>query len=249
MNTFLAALGSKLAERWLTLLIMPGALYLTTVTVAVSLGHRRWYDLSLLRDDLNRIAAEPALTSPGAIVVGLAGLLAGAAGLALAVQALAWVVERLWLLEPRGALARHLTSRRLVRWDQAQQEFEHALAEAGHAQITGAPDAGELVQKAERLNAARNRIALTAPRRPFWLGDRLASVDYRIHEKYQLDLASAWPRLWLIAPAATRAELGTARTALSTASRLIAWAITYLALGAIWWPAVVIGTVAGAIGW
>lgn len=233
MNTFLEALGGKLAERWLTLLIMPGALYLTVATIAVSLGHRRWYDLSLLRDGLNRIAIEPALRSPGAIAVALAGLLAGAAGLALAVQALGWAVERLWLIEPRGALTRRLTSRRLARWDQAQQEFQHALVEAGRAQIAGAPDVRELVRKAERLNAARNHIALTAPRRPFWLGDRLASVDYRIHEKYQLDLVSTWPRLWLVAPDATRAELGTARTALSTASRLIAWAATYLALGAI----------------
>lgn len=34
MNAFLGELGKKLAERWLTLLVLPGLLYITVITVA-----------------------------------------------------------------------------------------------------------------------------------------------------------------------------------------------------------------------
>jgi hypothetical protein len=249
MTKFLEALAGKLAERWLTLLLLPGALYLAAVTVAVELGHRRWYDLSLLRDSLTRIATDPVTNSPGAVVLGLAGLLAAATAFGIAAQALGTSVWRWWLIQAHGPVSLWLTARRAARWDRAHREFQDALLVAGQAQLDGTPNAPELVRAAEHRNAVLTRIAPVRPQRPFWLGDRIAAVDRRVLERYQLDLASAWPRLWLVMPDATRAELGTAQITVSNIARLSGWAVCYLALGMIWWPAAVIGAITVVTAW
>ena len=41
MNAFLGELGRKLAERWVTLLLLPGALYVGVVTAASVLAARK----------------------------------------------------------------------------------------------------------------------------------------------------------------------------------------------------------------
>jgi hypothetical protein len=249
MTKFLETLAQKLAERWLTLLLLPGALYLAAVTVAVQLGHHHWYNLYLLHEGLTRIAADPVTSSPGAIVLGLAGLLVAATAFGIAAQALGTLVLRWWLMQAHGPVGRWLTARRVARWDRAYRRFQDALLIAGRAQVDGAPDAPELVRAAERLNATLTRIALVRPQRPFWLGDRMAAADRRVLERYQLDLASAWPRLWLVMPDTTRVELGTAQTTLNNNARLAGWAVCYLSLGTIWWPAAVIGAITAVTAW
>ena len=67
----------------------------------------------------------------------------------------------------------------------------------------------------------------------------------RVSKMYGLDLASAWPRLWLIVPATVRAELGAAYAEFSGAARLTAWAILYLVLSIWWWPAIPIAVITG----
>jgi len=95
----------------------------------------------------------------------------------------------------------------------------------------------------DQAAADRNRIALAEPTHPTWMGDRLAAVDARVRAQYQLDLRSAWPRLWLLLADAPRAELRAAATAVDSAARLCAWALLYLLVGLLWWPAAVIGAV------
>jgi hypothetical protein len=67
--------------------------------------------------------------------------------------------------------------------------------------------------------ARRNAIALVPPRRPTWTGDCLLAPGVRIDAQYGLDLPSLWTRLWLILASSSRRRL--------------------LALGAVWWPALV----------
>jgi hypothetical protein len=62
-------------------------------------------------------------------------------------------------------------------------------------------------------------------------------------------VASAWPRLWLLLPEAPRADLQSARAALTTAARRAAWGALCLLLGLWWWPAAIAGVVACVGGW
>ncbi|GLY47272.1 hypothetical protein [Lentzea sp. NBRC 102530] len=231
MTKFLEALGGKLAERWLALLLGPSLLLMIVTLVGTVLGHRRWHDTALLLSRLNRWSTEPALRNAGTLVLLLAVVLTVSAGLGVAAGALGAAVERLWLARRPRWLAR----RRQRRWDAAQDAFNRALLEAARAE--NSPAAAE---RAQDLNARRNRISIARPVHAFWLGDRITAVDTRLWETYRLDLASVWPRLWLILPEDVRAEITAARARLTAASRLAGWAAGYLAAGVVWWPAAVI---------
>ncbi|MFF4755328.1 hypothetical protein ACWD5R_39325 [Streptomyces sp. NPDC002514] len=243
MTRFLEALGGRLAERWLALLLGPSVLLMGAIAAGATLGQRRWHDTGLLLDRLDGLSAQPALRTGGTLVLLLAGVLVVSAGLGLAVTALGAVVERLWL----GDRPRRLTARRRRRWDAAQERFDRALVAAARAERT--PEAAAAAARARDLNALRNRISLAPPARPFWLGDRIAAVDTRVWDSYRLDLTSAWPRLWLTLPEDVRAELGTARSSLAAATRLLAWALGYLVVGLVWWPSAVVGAVTAVTAW
>ncbi|MDF3291848.1 hypothetical protein [Streptomyces silvisoli] len=243
MTKILEVLGGKLAERWLALMLVPSVLLMTVAAAGDTLGHRRWHDIGLLLTRLDRLSTEPALRSTGTLILVLAGLLAASAGLGLAATALGAAVERLWL----ATRPRFLTDRRRRRWDEAHAKFNRALVEAAKAERT--PEASAAAARARELNARRNRISPAPPTHPFWLGDRIAAVDTRVWETYRLDLASAWPRLWLTLPEDVRAEISTARAKLAAQTRLVAWAVGYLAVGAVWWPSAVLGVVTAATAW
>ncbi|MFD6329537.1 hypothetical protein ACFWGI_08235 [Streptomyces niveus] len=243
VTAFLEGLGGKLAERWVALLLLPSALLLTVTAVGVTLGHRHWHDVGQLLTQLDRLSAEPALRGTGTLILALAGLLAASAGLGLAATVLGVAVERLWL----ATWPRRLTDRRRRRWENAHEHFNQALLEAARAERT--PQARATAVRARELNARRNRIGLTPPSHPFWLGDRIAAVDTRTWETYRLDLASAWPRLWLTLPEDVRGEISTARANLAAGTRLAAWAVGYLAVGAVWWPSAVVGVVTATTAW
>lgn len=59
MGGFLGALGQKLAERWLTLLALPGALFLATAATARILGQAHALDGQRLTDWITRAARGP----------------------------------------------------------------------------------------------------------------------------------------------------------------------------------------------
>lgn len=249
MTRFLDTLASKLAERWLTLLLLPGALYVAVLLAAVRLGHRDWFRLDLLRHELTRIAAEPIMRSPGTVLLAMGALLAAAALAGLAAQAIGTLAGRLWLARAREPITRWLTGRRVRRWDRAQKRFQDALLAAGRAQVAGGSNAAELVRAAEDRNAERNAIGLIRPTRPFRAGNRIAAVDTRVLDRYQLDLASSWPRLWLVVPDATRAELLAAQGSVVGAQRLAGWGVAYLVVAVVWWPAAVAGVATIVTAW
>ncbi|MGV9538736.1 hypothetical protein ACWDR9_34460, partial [Streptosporangium sandarakinum] len=83
MTGFLDELGKKLAERWFTLLVLPGLVYLVFVAGAVTLGHSHAFDPAVLRDAADRLAARPAASAPGTVVLGATAVLAAAAAAGL----------------------------------------------------------------------------------------------------------------------------------------------------------------------
>ncbi|MFE0653721.1 hypothetical protein ACFVZH_34685 [Streptomyces sp. NPDC059534] len=244
MGGFLAELGKKLAERWLSLLVLPGAFYLAVAATAHTLGHAHPFDLSRLTHQITTWADRPATSTAGGQVVLLAAILAGAAAVGLAAQALGSAAERLCLAvdwpawpTPLRQLAAQQTARRHNRWNDTARTWHHHREQNARARAHGQRTDPAPRHAAER---AMNRIAPEDPSRPTWSGDRLNAVALRLERDHHLDLATLWPHLWLVLPEEIRAQITLARQNLTRATTLSAWALLYLPLAAWWWPAALI---------
>lgn len=249
MNAFLGELGKKLAERWLTLLVLPGLLYLAVVIVAGILGQRYATDVGVLRIWVDTLAADPASRSPAGVLAGAVGILIGAAGVGLAAAALGQLTQQAWTTPGRRAPARWFTSWRRRRWDRAYAPVRNALHAATACRVaTVSPPPGPPVNLSATV-AACTRICQVQADRPTWIADRLRAVDERVHRAYRLDVSAAWPRLWMVIPDTARTELTAAHDSYTAAARLAGWALLYLAVGLWWWPALVIATVTGVTAW
>lgn len=246
MEIFLSTVGRKLAEVWVTQLVLPGLLLVTTAGAGTVLGHARWFDL----DHLDAVATEVStdLGSAGGVAIALAsaGVLLAAGFAGLLAQGMGVVVGRLQLGSwPRWAepLRRVAVRHREARWREAHHRYR---AEVERAHRDGDRDQVRL----DKLASHRNRIALAPPTRPTWTGDRVAAIDQRVYAEYQLDLVSAWARLWLVLPDPARTELREARAGYGAICTLAGWGLLYVLVGAVWWPAAVAGlTVLFAAWW
>ncbi|MFE9611251.1 hypothetical protein [Streptomyces sp. NPDC006012] len=247
MGGFLSELGRKLAERWLSLLVLPGALYLAVLATAHALGHAHPFDPARLAGRIGAWARAPAAGNAGGQAVLLAAGLAGAAAAGLAAQALGTLVERLWLAAdwrawpfPLRRLAKWRVERRQDRWEAAARHYDRQREEAARALALG-----RWTDPAERHTAHRTLVSVSAerPDRPTWCGDRIQAVAVRLDRQYRLDLAAVWPHLWLVLPDAPRAEITAAREALTRATALAAWSLLYLPVTVMWWPAALISAV------
>ncbi|WP_280423367.1 hypothetical protein [Nocardia carnea] len=249
MAGFWSEITRKLAEQWFSLLALPGALYLAVVATARVLGHPHALDIRYLGHQITSYAGHPAVTTLGGQIILLIAVLAGAAVVGLIAQFLGAVVENICLAAgwqslslPLRLPARWCVRVRRRRWDVAdaayQAEYRGALA----------PDPADRPDPARRHRAARirDRIAVERPERPTWSGDRIHAAALRLDRDHHLDLATVWPALWLILPDTTRDELTAARLTLSRATTLAAWAVLYLPLGILWWPAVPLAVVIAA---
>jgi hypothetical protein len=258
VNAFLGELGKKLADRWLTLLVLPGLLYITVITVAGVLGQGHATDPGALQTWVDTVAAAPASGSPAGVLVGAVGILTGAAGAGLAATALGQLTQQAWTTQGRRAPTRWLTSWRRRRWNRAYTTVRTALAATARtaaartaaartAAAASPPPAPAL--SLETAVMACSRICLVEADRPTWIGDRLRAADERIHRTYRLDVSAAWPRLWLLIPETARTELSTAHDSYTAAARLAGWAFLYLVVAVWWWPALVIAAVTGVTAW
>ncbi|MGW1892226.1 hypothetical protein ACWCP6_18490 [Streptomyces sp. NPDC002004] len=241
MGDLLGELGKKLAERWLSLLVLPGALYLAVATAAFTLGQSDALDARALADRIGDWAKAPAASTVGGQVVLLAAVLAGAAMVGIVAQALGSLVERIALAAgwrdwpaPFRRIADTCVRSRRQRWDTADLAYRTGLVRARRAYDGGGPSASVQWRTAHR---ARARIAPERPDRPTWSGDRAHATAVRLDRDHHLDLGTLWPHLWLHLPDAVRAEISMARQDLSRATALGGWALLYAPLTCWWWPA------------
>jgi hypothetical protein len=253
MAGLLGELGKKLADRWLSLLVLPGALYLAVWMAGTILGQAHALDLGLLTRHITVSIKAPTATTAGGQVVLLASVLAGAAVIGLTAQALGSLVERAFLAadwrglpSPLRLLVRRRVARRRDRWTDARMTYREDRDRAARAYVRH-----QHLDPAQRYAAYRKmtRIAVELPDRPTWSGDRMNSVALRLDRDLHLDLASLWPPLWLQLPDSTRNAITDARNGLARASALAGWAALYAPLVLWWWPAAVISTVLTAIAW
>jgi hypothetical protein len=241
MRVFFDELAKKLAERWVTLLVLPGALFAAACWVGLTLRHAHaldWPDrFSTALAALGRI---PAATQ---VVLVVAALL-GSTAVGLAVQFLATATRRVWLGQWPGPLRRPLTGWRQTRWHRLVARRRTAEAEHPKAERTAAQQ-----ERIDALAARTNRLALAEPGKPTWMGDRMHAVERVADDRYGLDLPFAWPRLWLVLPDTDRAAITAADSAFTSAVATGTWALPYLGLGGWWWPAAIAGTAIGAVAW
>ncbi|MFE9328212.1 hypothetical protein ACIHDR_43505 [Nocardia sp. NPDC052278] len=250
MGELWAELGKKLADRWLTLLVLPGVLYLAVAAAALMVNHSHAFDVGLLTRQITDRAKNPAVTSIGGQAVLLGAVLVAAAVAGLVAQALGTFTERIALAAewqswpgPIRALARQRIKNRRSHWLDAHKTYHSEYRKAL------APNPADRPDPATRHRAANRRakIAVELPERPTWSGDRIHAAAMRLDRDHHLDLGSVWPYLWLILPDPARDQIAQARAALSRATTLAAWSLLYLVLAIWWWPAAPLSAVIAVI--
>ena len=249
MNAFLGELGRKLAERWVTLLLLPGALYVAVVTAASVLGQGRALDLRGLSSWIDGLAAARGAGQVGIVALVAAGALAAATGAGLSAAALGEGVALLWAVEGRRGPGRWLAERRRERWRRA---YADVVAARRAVALSAVPPHGADPEARAALRTSLERCRRICPvpaDRPTWIGDRLRAVDLRVHHAYRVDMEALWPRLWLALPDPARAELIDAHAAYRANARLTGWGLMYLLVALWWWPAAVVAAVTLATAW
>lgn len=247
MNDFFGELAKQLTGRWLSLLAIPGVLVLAAGWAGLQLGQEDALDTHRLADAMSSTTTELATWPAGTQALAVAGLLLGAVIVGLIVQALVVPIRALCLGPwpvPLRRFGRLLTARRRERWKELHGE--RAALEKVHPEPERTTDQQHRI---DDVAGQTNKIAMSEPTRPTWMGDRVhALADIAAH-RYGLDLDFCWPRLWLVLPDSARAEINNVQGGLATALFTICWALPYLALGVLWWPAALIGVVIGLTGW
>lgn len=247
MGIFFQELAKKLAERWLSLLALPGALLLVVAFIGLQLGHRRALHWSQARR-LAKTAAEALSREPAGTQALLAlVLLLATGGIGLATQALAPVTRSIWLGRwPRLAapLSRQRVRRRRTRWHRRVEKRRELEGAHPHGSRTPGQQAA-IDTAAEKVND----LAMAEPGRPTWMGDRIHATERVALDRYGLDLPFAWPRLWLLLPETTRNEVTAVHATFASAVAAGTWAWAYLALGVFWWPSAMVAVVIGITGW
>ncbi len=238
MGRFFEELAKKLAERWLGLLVLPGAGFLAVAAVGGWQRHRAALDWSRFRQGSDTFTATVSRLPVGLQVVLLVVALLGAAGVGLVVQALAGLTRLVWLGRWPAPLLRWRVRARRRRW----------LDLVGRRRAVSGEEP-ERRAAADRLAGKANRIALAEPGRPTWMGDRVHAVEQVALARYGLDLTFGWPRLWLVMPDTVRAEITAAEASFAAAVATGTWSLPYLVLAVFWWPAAVAGLAFGVTGW
>ncbi|WP_063058631.1 hypothetical protein [Nocardia sienata] len=220
MDALLTGLGAKFAERWITLLALPGLLFASTLALSWwlhPLGVAHALDPALLSDRLDQAPPRWAVNTRHRLVFAALVTLTAAAAAGAAAES-SRAIARLWLGRgvPSGKMLA-LFRRRRIR--QAQNE-----APPGH-------HAGYLPQRATRI------------------GDHLLLAEKRVYAQYRVALIRVWPRLWHLCDDSQRGPVQFAWDRYTAASVRAAWSLGYLALGLLWWPAALVGVVLYLSAW
>lgn len=240
MGTLVGEFGRRVMERWAALLVLPGLLYVLAAAAARTLGHDSFTDIGRLVDAIRNAAAnatrDPSLLAIAAVLLpvlaAVAGLLARTAG-ALA--------GRLWFgpwPAPLSGAGGRLAAARARRWTAASSAYTEAM---NRPDAPGPAVRGERQRELDTLAARRNSIGLRPPVQPTWMADRLSAADARVWAWYRLDVAFAWPRLWLLLTPEEQSAIRESRIRVDAATTLAGWSVLYFALGYWYWPAALLG--------
>lgn len=238
MGSFLSELGTRLADRWLAQLVLPGLLLIGLSATGAVLGQAHALDWQDLHTHVTHALHTASGWTTSGQVLFFAAVLLCCAAIGGVVRAGSRLARIAWSGQwPRWSapLARRLTARRRRRWDALQAELT-----ARRAEVPPRERSAQLLSELADLSRRRDRIAMAAPTRPTSMGDSLAAIGTRVLNQYGLDLSACWPRMWVLLPVDVRDELRTARARLDTAVAASVWAGAYAVLACFWWPAALI---------
>lgn len=254
MNAFMSEFGKKLADTWLTSLVLPGLLWAAAALTAMVVRGHSALDVKALQLWIELAAGASGGSRAGVVIADVAAALLAASGSGIAANWLGHAIERLWNSPGRRFPGSLLVRWRKDRWSRKLEAVNCALA-AGRDQSRKGPATNPAVRSGmsapsyQRAVADCMRVCPVEPERPTWIADRFLAVDTRIHRIYRLDLSVAWPRLWPLLSDRVRGDFVAARDAYFAGARLVGWAVLYLLVGAWWWPALIVAAGCGIAGW
>lgn len=209
MDALFGEVTKRLPDRWVVQSFAPGLLWWAVAFAGYALGHGRAFAFGAGSVRIEQLARQIGGRPGGAVLAALL-LLVGISAVSVVAHALAAGVQAVWLGRWRGPAdgwAQRWTERRRTR-------------------------------EQDRLDGRGEQISdIYLPHRPTWIGDRFHLMDARVHGQYGLVLALIWPRLWHLVDADTRTLVQDARTRFDHATRLAGWAVCYLVITVVWWPA------------
>ncbi|OEJ28817.1 hypothetical protein BGM19_01860 [Streptomyces agglomeratus] len=248
LNPLLTGFGSKLGDRWGSLLTSPALAFWMGGIIAWVWGHgglagpeSGWQSLGRAWSR-NMGSSLPAAAQ--ALLVVLAVLLV-AASTRLG-EALTLTVLRLlegywprWMSPVRAhllALRGRAVDRRAERWRELARRRAH-LTPAEYAEFAA-------------LNTSRACVP-PAPRdrMPTKLGDVLKAAESRPHHRYGMDATVCWPHLWLSLPERAQADVAAARARLDDAARLWLWSLLFAMWATFTWWVLPVAWLGMAIGY
>jgi hypothetical protein len=246
MTPFLSDLGGKLFAKWLALGLLPSIAGITFGFIAAAQGQAYALNVHHLVQETEHAVTSLRHAGPTAITMAVTATALAATALAALAKELGTVAYHGWLEPwPRWASRPQgrLISRRQRQWDAAQEDLS--------SYVEGCETSRQAIdqQRLDELARLRDRIAPVRPARATWMADRLHGTDTLVFAVYGLDLATAWPRLWLIAPPEAREIITDTARRLLAAAILAGWAALYTALAIRWWPAALIAIPAGLTAW
>jgi hypothetical protein len=128
IDSFLSEIGQKLADRWLSALIVPGLLLVAAGWAAITLGQAHALDfLHLIR--VTRVTLDKQPSSTVSLIVAGAALALLAVAAAAVARLLGLAVQRIWILQRNGKPAT-VIGRTLRQLDQRVQAEYHGLRTA-----------------------------------------------------------------------------------------------------------------------
>lgn len=245
MTAFLAQLGKSLADRWLSLMVLPGLLWTAAVLGAYHLGQAHPFLIRVLTFWLNHLTASPTAHQNGAIAVAVTGILLASGAAGLAAGGLGTAVQHLWGAPGGRPPLSWLLTIRKRRWERIRETARRAVGAATDPALTGKARtrADAKATRTYRRSLARPH----SPQRPTLIAERFHATAERTRALYGLEVDLVWPRLWTVLPDSLRTDIKAAGDSYSAAARLGGWALLYTVLVVFWWPAAGLGAViAGA---
>jgi hypothetical protein len=159
------------------------------------------------------------------IAIAIGGLIIIAASAAVAQR---FILPMLRLAEgywphPLNPLRRTLVARNLERIKEARERWRK-LDSRGLDELTGEEleEHARLDQRLMRVPAADTLVM------PTRLGNILRAAESRPKDKYGLNAAICWPRLWLVLPADSKTELANVRSGLNTWTLASFWSLAFV---------------------
>jgi hypothetical protein len=202
VDVVLAELGRRAVEKWVSLLTLPGLLFIAAAAAGRVLGHTGWADVGTLADAARRTAADLAREGTLTVVMAAALLLLLATAAGLAATAAGRTVRRFWLAEGRIPPGPFLTARRTRRWEAAQQAYAgHSeavdrrirQAQPGPGGRAGPGDPDDPAGSAGPSGPARR----TDPGRPYDPASDAAELDRLADRRNRICLAEPTRPLWI----------------------------------------------------